>query len=47
MPSYFTLAFLSFIFVDTGTASVAHVDETLTGLDELKVVEKVDKNHTG
>lgn len=47
MPLYFTLAFLSFIFVDTGTASVAHVDETLTGLDEVKLVEKVDKNHTG
>lgn len=42
------IAYLSFsvtFFVDTGTAIVVHV--TLTGLDELTLVEKVDKNHTG
>ena len=44
MPLSFTLAFLS---VHTGTASVAHVHVILTGLDELKLAEKVDKNHAG
>lgn len=42
------IAYLSFsvtFLVDTGTAIVVHV--TLTGLDELTLVEKVDENHTG
>lgn len=47
MLLYFILVFLFFIFVDIGIVSVVYVDEILIGLDEVKFVEKVDKNYIG